>query len=185
MRRALAGLLALLVGLQPTMLRAQQGSAADASATPAPQRQTPPPPINVDAMGISFERIRRGLREKPPSTAKSPLKLEFYVEVVAEAPPILLFQPGELATGPAPFGAPTHRDVLDLLTPIEFKSPSVPVSSIAIMGIQKLIEYESRRARERKAEEARQKRIEAERERQRKLKESIVVQPPKKEPGRP
>jgi len=103
----------------------------------------------------------------------------FYVEVQGTAPPILLFQPGELATGPVPYGAPTHSDVLELFTPIEFRSPSMPLSTIAIMGIQKLLAWESNRAREKRAEDARQKRIEAERLRQQKLRESIVVSPPK------
>jgi hypothetical protein len=110
---------------------------------------------------------------------KTPLKLEFYVEVQGTAPPILLFQPGELATGPVPYGAPTHSDVLELFTPIEFRSPSMPLSTIAIMGIQKLLAWESNRAREKRAEEARQKRNEAERVRQQRLKESLVVSPPK------
>jgi hypothetical protein len=182
MQRVLAWVLACLVGFQPAMLWAQAGGAPGAQGAPAAQRpaataQAPPP--SIDALGVSFERIKRGLRLAPASTAKTPLKLEFYVEVQGIAPPILIFQPGELATGPVPYGAPTHSDILDLFTPIEFKSPTVPISSIAIMGIQKLLAWESNRARERRAEEARQKRIEAERLRQQKLKESLVVSPPK------
>jgi hypothetical protein len=181
MRRAFAGLLATLIGFQPAVLRAQQGGAAGAQFAPAP----PPPaaaqaqPPAFEALGLSFDRIKRALRLQPASTAQTPLKLEFYVEVFADAPPILLFQPGELATGPVPYGAPTHSDVLDLFTPMEFKSPSVPISSIAIMGLAKLIQWETNRARARRAEEARQKRIEAERLRQQRLRESLVVSPPK------
>jgi hypothetical protein len=182
MRRVLACVLACLVGLQPAIVSAQQGAAASAPGSqtqppPSPSKQDQPPPF--DALGVSFDRIKRELRLKPASTAKSPLKLEFYVEVQGTAPPILLFQPGELATGPVPYGAPTHSDVLELFTPIEFRSPSMPLSTIAIMGIQKLLAWESNRAREKRAEDARQKRIEAERLRQQKLKESIVVSPPK------
>jgi hypothetical protein len=55
----------------------------------------------------------------------------------------------------------------------------VPISSIAIMGLAKLIQWETNRARERRAEAARQKRIDAERLRQQRLRESIVVSPPK------
>ena len=183
MRRVLACVLACLVGFQPAVVWAQQGAGASA---PALQHKPPPPgssqgqpPPDFDALGVSFDRIKRELRLSPPSTVKTPLTLEFYVEVQGTAPPILLFKPGELATGPVPYGAPTHSDVLELFTPIEFRSPSMPISSIAIMGLAKLIQWETNRARERRAEEARQKRIEVERLRQQRLKESLVVSPPK------
>ena len=182
MRRVLACVLACLVGLQPAIVWAQQGAAGSAPVSqpkppPAPTQNQPPP--SFDALGVSFERIKRDLRLTPASTAKTVLKLEFYVEVQGTAPPILLFKPGELATGPVPYGAPTHSDVLELFTPIEFRSPSMPLSTIAIMGIQKLLAWETNRAREKRAEEARQKRNEAERVRQQRLKESLVVSPPK------
>jgi hypothetical protein len=182
MRRVLACVLACLVGFQPAVVWAQQGAAASAPVSqaqppPSPSKQAQPPAF--DALGVSFDRIKRELRLSPPSTVKTPLKLEFYVEVQGTAPQILIFKPGELTTGPVPYGAPTHSDVLELFTPIEFRSPSMPLSTIAIMGIQKLLAWESNRAREKKAEDARQKRIDAERVRQQRLKESIVVSPPK------
>ena len=166
MRPLLALLLAGLVGLQPAAVRAQQGAAA-------------PPPPSVEALGMSFERIKRGLRVLPPSTAKTPLKLEYYVEVQGLMPPLPLFKPGELTTGPVPFGAPTHRDMMDHVTPEAFKSGTVPVSSLAIMGIVKLLQWEAQRAREERLAKKRQAEIDEERERQRRLKDSLVVGPPK------
>jgi hypothetical protein len=44
----------------------------------------------------------------------------------------------------------------------------------------KLLEWEAQRAREERLEKQRQEAIEAERERQRRLKESILLFPPKK-----
>ena len=189
MRRPLAILLATLIGSQPAVHGAQQGgasSAPPAAGQASPQAAPPKPaaPPSVESLGLSFDRIKRQLDQKPPSTAKTPLKLQFYVEVVAEAPPIPIFAPGELATGPAPGGAPTHRDMMNLVTPLAFKSPSIPIGAIAMVGIQKLLAWEAQKAKEAKAEEARQKKIAAERERQRKIKESIVVSPPKG-PGKP
>lgn len=183
MRRVLARVLACLVGLQPVTVSAQQGAAAgvahsEAQPPSAPQKKTQQSP-DIDALGVSFDRIRREMRQLPPSTVKSPLKLEYYVEVRGTAPPILLFKPGELTTGPVPYGAPTHSDVLALFTPIEFSAPAMPISTLAIMGIQKLIAWEVNRARQQRAEEARRKAIEAELLRQQRLKESVVVSPPK------
>lgn len=165
MRGPLACALAVLIGLQPAAVRAQQSAA--------------PPPPSVEALGMSFERIKRELRVLPPSTAKSPLKVEYYVEVQGLMPQLPLFRPGELTTGPVPFGAPTHQDMMDHVTPLAFKSGTVPVSSLAIMGIVKLLQWEAQRAREERLAKKRQAEIDEERERQRRLKESIVAGPPK------
>jgi hypothetical protein len=178
MRRVLACVVACLVGLQPAAVGAQQGSApgtAATQATPAPAHAVP----SVESLGMSFDRIKRELRIQPPSTVKSPLKLEYYVEVQGLMPALPLFRPGEFATGPIPYGAPTHSDMMDHVTPLAFKSGTVPVSSLAIMGIVKLLQWEAQRAREERREKDRLAAVEAERERQKRLKESIVVNPPK------
>ena len=122
---------------------------------------------------------RGELRILPPSTVASPLKLEYYVEVQGLMPALPLFRPGELTTGPVPLGAPTHSDMMDHVTPLAFKAGTVPVSGLAIMGIVKLIEWEAQRARDERREKERKAAIEAERERQLRLKDSLVVSPPK------
>jgi hypothetical protein len=177
MRRPLAILLALLAGTEPSVLWAQHGQSTG-QQVPAAAPASPPAP-SFDDLGLSFDRIKRELRILPPSTAKTPLKIEYYVEVTGQAPAFQLFKPGELETGPTPWGAPTHGDILDLLTPKVFRSPAIPVSTIAIMGIQKLVEWEMRKAKQHRQEEERQRQIDAERERQERIRNSIVVQPPK------
>ena len=183
MRRELVCLLACLVGLQPGAAVAQQGSAPGAAAAriqppTAPRGQAQAVP-SVESLGMSFDRIKRELRILPPSTAKTALKLEYYVEVRGLLPPMPLFRPGELTTGPVPYGAPTHWDMMNHVTPEAFKAGTVPVSSLAIMGIAKLIQWEAQRAREERLAEQRKAEMEAERERQRRLKESILISPPK------
>jgi hypothetical protein len=183
MRRVLACVVACLIGFQPAAVRAQQSAPPGAAATgaqPPPARPMPAQAApSVESLGISFARIKRELRILPPSTAKTPLKLEYYVEVQGIAPPIPIFRPGELTSGPVPYGAPTHSDMMDHVTPLAFKSPAVPISGIVIMGLAKLVQWEAARARELRLEEKRKAEIEAERERQRRLKESLVLSPPK------
>ena len=183
MRRVLACVVACLVGFQPAALCAQRGTPPAIPASPAQPQVTPSEAAqavpSVDSLGLSFARIKRGLRVLPPSTADTPLKLEYYVEVQGLAPPIPIFRPGELTTGPVPYGAPTHSDMMSHVTPEAFKSPSIPVSGIVIMGLAKLIQWEAARAREERMEKARREAIEVERERQRRLKESLVLSPPK------
>lgn len=149
MRTVLVVLLASVIGLQPGAVFAQvgRGQTADAQRRPS-----------VEALGLSLDRIKRELGEQRSSADENGLKLDFYVEVTALAPPIPIFQSGELATGPVPWGAPTHADFLNHVTPQAFKSPAVPLSTLAIMGIAQLIRMEADRQKRRKAEEARQQR---------------------------
>ena len=184
MRRVLACVLACLVALQPAAAWARQGVAAagnrpDSRPPTASQSDAAQLSPSVESMGMSFDRIKRELRILPPSTAKSAIKLEYYVEVQGLMPPLPLFRPGELTTGPVPYGAPTHWDMMDHVTPLAFKTGTVPISSLAIMGIAKLIQWEAQRAREERLAKKRQAEIDEERERQRRLKESLVVGPPK------
>jgi hypothetical protein len=160
MRAALAVLLAFLIGLQPaavcTQAGQQQASAAPSQAAKPPDPATPPP--SVESLGLSLARIKRELGDRPATENKDGLKLDFYVEVFAFAPPIPIFQPGELTTGPVPWGPPTHADFLKHVTPEAFRSPAVPISSIAIMGIAYLMKQEADRQKRRKAEEEIKKR---------------------------
>ena len=184
MRRVLACVLACLVGLEPAAAWARQGVAAagnrpDSRPPTASQSDVAQLTPSVESLGMSFDRIKRELRILPPSTAKSAIKLEYYVEVQGLMPPLPLFRPGELTTGPVPYGAPTHWDMMDHVTPLAFKTGTVPISSLAIMGIAKLIQWEAQRAREERRAKERQAAIDAERERQKRLRESLVASPPK------
>jgi len=52
--------------------------------------------------------------------------------VYAPAPPIKLFTPlDNLLYGPAPYGGPTHRDMMNLMTPQEFSAPAADFSGLA------------------------------------------------------
>jgi hypothetical protein len=169
MRGALAILLATLIGAHPAVLGAQQSK-------PLP---------TVESLGVSFDRIKREIGRKPATTDKTGLKIQYYVEVVALAPPFELFAPDEPSFGPVPGAAPSHADMMRHITPLAFSSPAATLVSFGgtrggspkLMG-QDLWETSTRMAQE----VARRKKLEAERERQRKLKESVVVTPPK-EPG--
>lgn len=178
MRPVLAALLAILLGLQPAGLWASAGATSPVQTQQPPSSEAPRggPPPNTPA--VSFERIKRELGERPPSTAATPLKLDFYVEVTALAPEFQLFAPGEAVTGPVPGAPPTHADMLNLITKEAFRAPPMALSSLAIIGIKKFVEWEANRLKRKRAEEELQRQKDAERERQRKM-SGIVLQPPK------
>ena len=91
-------------------------------------------------MGISLNRIQRELKqaEAREDRGDNPLSLEFRVEVFGTAPRIDLLKDYPLI-GPTPYGAPTHQEVIDFLTPEEFRSPMIPFSSLAVWAAQQLV----------------------------------------------
>ena len=109
-------------------------AAANAQATQAP---APPPaastaPAVNEQYGLNLARIQRGLRKSAERQDYDGLNLRYYVNVYAPAPPIKLFTPlDNLLYGPAPYGAPTHRDMMNLMTPQEFSAPAADFSGLA------------------------------------------------------
>jgi hypothetical protein len=110
----------------------------------------PVPPPNPDGLattldpaklGVSLARIRRELAqaEAEEATRDGQLRLQFVVEVYGQAPKIDLLRDFPVS-GPVPYGPPTHQEVLDVLTPKEFRSPMIPFSAIAAWAAHKLAE---------------------------------------------
>jgi hypothetical protein len=98
-------------------------------------------PVDASKMGVSLDRIRRELRqaearEQEPGT----INLRFHVEVFGQAPRLDLFKDFPLDVGPVPYGGPTHRDVVEYLTPQQFRSPAIGISNLAVWAAQKLHE---------------------------------------------
>ena len=88
--------------------------------------------VNADQLGLNLARIQRGLQRSAERQDYDGLNLRFYVNVYAPAPPIRLFTPlDNLLYGPAPYGGPTHRDMMNVMTPQEFRAPAADFSGIA------------------------------------------------------
>ena len=120
---ALAALLAL-----PAGAFAQEAQAVDASK-----------------MGVDLSRIKRELAQAQAEEGPDePLRFRFTVEVVGTAPKIDFLE-GFDVNGPVSYGPPTHREVLDVLTPQEFRSPVVPFYGLAMAAAQKLWQYNKKR----------------------------------------
>ena len=95
-------------------------------AGPRPQGSTGGDPdlLHAEELPVSLARIRRKLEEAPPSHTFL-LRLEVYVEVVGKAPAFHIFEGFDLHTGPVPYGAPTHSDMMRHVTPQEFRTPGM------------------------------------------------------------
>lgn len=115
------------------------GLAAGASAqalepAPAPASEpssTASSPNNVQ-YGLNLARIQRGLRKSAERQDFDGLNLRYYVSVYAPAPSIKLFTPlDNLLYGQAPYGGPTHSEIMRLITPQEHSAPAADFSGIA------------------------------------------------------
>jgi hypothetical protein len=115
------------------------GFAVAASAqTPTPAPAQPPAEApaaaqaNAEQYGLNLARIQRGLRRSAERQDYDGLNLRYYVNVYAPAPPIRLFtREDNLSFGPAPYGGPTHREMMQVITPQEFRAPVADFSGIA------------------------------------------------------
>ena len=134
MRRGVVFLLAGLLAA-PAMARAQ------AEQSPAEKKDWKKdevaPAVDATKMGVSLSRIKRELAQAGQADAEATvvedgrLRFSFSVDVVGQAPKINFLE-GFSLNGATPYGAPTHGEILDVLTPQAYKSPPIPFSAMAI-----------------------------------------------------
>lgn len=119
----------LLLSLtQVTGVSAQGGSADESAAQTAKPVE---PGIDVSRLPVNLERIQRQLRQSTVRDESDGLRLRYTVEVFGQAPKIELFGNRDFSlTGPAPYGAPTHNDILQLITPQEHRAPAADFSNL-------------------------------------------------------
>ena len=107
-----------------TVLLVLIGGIAAEAQQPERQPPQPRPQVNVDRLPIDIGRIQRELRQSTERQQQEGLNLKFQIEVFGSAPQIELFTPADnLKNGPVPYGAPTHQQMLQMMTPKEFSSP--------------------------------------------------------------
>jgi hypothetical protein len=97
--------------------------------------------IDVTKLGVSIDRIRRELSDASEETRlDSGLKLSFRIEVFGQAPPLDIIGDFDVVSGPVPGSAPSHREVIEFLTPEEFRAPAASFSNLFVWAAQKLSE---------------------------------------------
>jgi hypothetical protein len=113
----------LLVSLmQAQGVAAQSGSTEESGARSAKPSETT---VDVSRLPINLDRMQRQLRQSTVRDESDGLRLRYVVDVFGQAPRIELFGGFENSlTGPAPYGAPTHQDMLQIMTPQEFSAPA-------------------------------------------------------------
>jgi hypothetical protein len=96
-----------------------------AAQTPAGARRAPDMAPQVEAGKLmNLARVHRQLQRTIERERLQGATLRYNIDVFARAPRIELFAPDvDLQFGPVPFSAPTHQDMLNIVTPQEFRSP--------------------------------------------------------------
>jgi hypothetical protein len=125
-------LLVLIAGLAPPGL-AQDAPRAQEQSAPAPAT-SPSLPIDPTRLGVSLSKIEKGLFIAAEREAQSGggLRLEFNVQVYGMAPKIEVLKGVDLSSGGVPGSAPTHRQMMEFVTPAIYRSPTMPVSALAL-----------------------------------------------------
>ena len=87
--------------------------------------------VDVSKLPVDLQRIQRQLRQTTVREERDGLNLRYVVEVFGQAPRIDLFPERQtLLTGPVPYGAPTHQQMIEMITPQEFRSPAADFGAL-------------------------------------------------------
>jgi len=87
--------------------------------------------VDVDQLPVDVARIHRGLRQSTIREERDGLHLKYFVDVYGQAPRIEFFtRQDNLRNGPVPYGAPTHNEILQMITPQEYRAPVADFSAL-------------------------------------------------------
>lgn len=107
----------------PAQPAGQSGAQPTGTSGISAEMPVPVSGIDVTRLPIDLQRIERRFRQGQIREERDGLNLRYYVDVFALAPRIVLFtEQDNLRYGPVPYGAPTHQDMLDMITPRQFRS---------------------------------------------------------------
>jgi hypothetical protein len=118
--------------VQATWASAQEGAQPQPSGKPdSAKAASPESTVDVSRLPINLERIQRQLRRSTVRDESEGLNLRYVVDVFGQAPRIELFPNRDFSlSGPAPYGAPTHQDMLRVMTPQEFSAPAANLGNL-------------------------------------------------------
>ena len=116
---------------QATWASASPQGGSGAGDQPKTTDVEPTPDIDVSRLPINLSRIQRQLRQSTVRDESDGLRLRYVVDVYGQAPRIELFPNRDYSlTGPAPYGGPTHQDLMRLITPQEHSAPAADFGNL-------------------------------------------------------
>jgi hypothetical protein len=87
--------------------------------------------VDVSRLPIDLAKITRQLRQTQGTESHNGLHIRYTIDVYGAAPRIEFFTKDDnLQIGPVPYGAPTHREMINQVTPQEFRAPIADFSAL-------------------------------------------------------
>ena len=87
--------------------------------------------VDVKRLPIDLAKVTRELRQSAATESHNGLHIRYTVDVYGQSPRIELFtKQDNLGTGPVPYGAPSHQEMINHVTPQEYRAPYADISSL-------------------------------------------------------
>jgi hypothetical protein len=94
--------------------------------------------VDVMRLPIDLAKVTSQLRQSAPTESHNALHIRYSIDVYGQAPRIELFtKQDNLTSGPVPYGAPTHREFIEHVTPIEYRAPAANFAALIAWLTQK------------------------------------------------
>jgi hypothetical protein len=112
------------------ILAAAVSPALAGQAPPAKETHTPTASaVDPSRLPVNVGRIGRQLRQVQMREERDGLKLRYSIDVFGALPKITFITPlDNIVTGDVPRSAPTHTDMIRMMTPKEFSSPVIGIT---------------------------------------------------------
>jgi hypothetical protein len=98
------------------LLAVSQQPPTSPPATPPPAGEQTRPPVEIEDLPVSLDRIQRGIAQ-PPAIRLQLDRPIFRTEVIGRKPSIEDILGPDFARGPANYGGMTHQEFLNMVTP--------------------------------------------------------------------
>jgi hypothetical protein len=97
----------------------------------AQEKPAAAPGVDVDRLPIDVSKIHRELQQQADVEERDGLNLRYSLHVYGIAPRLQFFtEDDNLTTGPVPWAAPTHQEMINQMTPEEFRAPFADFSAL-------------------------------------------------------
>lgn len=89
--------------------------------------------VDVSRLPLNLQRLERELRLATSREERDAdgLNIRYIIQIYGQAPPLVVFtKEDNLVFGPVPYGAPTHREIIEHITPKEYRAPAADFSAL-------------------------------------------------------
>jgi len=87
--------------------------------------------VDVTRLPIDLAKVTRELRQSAKNESHNGLHIRYTVDVYGQAPRIELFtKQDNLGSGPVPYGAPSHQEMINHVTPQEYRAPYADIGNL-------------------------------------------------------